>query len=216
MRYASDQGGVPSPRIRTGEGRAQGLVMTKVAFFGHDAGDAAVRRRVQAMQDDGLAVTGFMMRRKDDVATDWDNVDLGKTRDGAFLQRVLRIFSGARVAANSLDALASVDVIYARNLDMLACAFLAKHYTRLKTPVVYESLDVHRLLTREDFIGKALRWVEKSLLRRTIGLVVSSPAFLTNHFEKYYRGLYTPFLALVRRLIMAPFRRIVDVLCWVG
>ena len=194
MRYASDQGGVPSPRIRTGEGRAQGLVMTKVAFFGHDAGDAAVRRRVQAMQDDGLAVMGFMMRRKDDVATDWDNVDLGKTRDGAFLQRVLRIFSGARVAANSLDALASVDVIYARNLDMLACAFLAKHYTRLKTPVVYESLDVHRLLTREDFIGKALRWVEKSLLRRTIGLVVSSPAFLTNHFEKYYRGLYTPFL----------------------
>jgi succinoglycan biosynthesis protein ExoL len=168
--------------------------MTKVAFFGHDAGDAAVRRRVQAMQDDGLSVTGFMMRRTDNTATVWDNVDLGKTRDGAFVQRVLRIFSGARVAAGSRDKLAAVDVIYARNLDMLACAFLAKRYTRLDTPVIYESLDVHRLLTREDFIGKALRWVEKSLLRRTIGLVVSSPAFLTNHFEKHYPGLYTPFL----------------------
>ena len=168
--------------------------MTKVAFFGHDAGDAAVRRRVQAMQDDGLSVTGFMMRRKDDVATDWDNVDLGKTRDGAFIQRVMRIFSGARVAARFRDKLAVVDVIYARNLDMLACAFLTKRHTKLNKPVIYESLDVHRLLTREDFIGKALRWVEKSLLRRTIGLVVSSPAFLTNHFEKYYPGLYTPFL----------------------
>ena len=194
MRHVGDQGGGPSPRIHTGEGAAQGIAMTKVAFFGHDAGDAAVRRRVQAMQDDGLSVTGFMMRRKDDVATDWDNVDLGKTRDGAFIQRVMRIFSGARVAARFRDKLAVVDVIYARNLDMLACAFLTKRHTKLNKPVIYESLDVHRLLTREDFIGKALRWVEKSLLRRTIGLVVSSPAFLTNHFEKYYPGLYTPFL----------------------
>ena len=194
MRHVGDQGGGPSPRIHTGEGAAQGIAMTKVAFFGHDAGDAAIRRRVQAMQDDGVSVTGFMMRRKDDVAADWDNVDLGKTRDGAFVQRVLRIFSGARVATRSKEKLAAVDVIYARNLDMLACAFLAKRHAKLDTPVIYESLDVHRLLTREDFIGKALRWVEKSLLRRTIGLVVSSPAFLTNHFEKHYPGLYTPFL----------------------
>ncbi len=146
------------------------------------------------MRDDGLAVMGFMMRRKDAVATDWNNVDLGRTRDGAFLKRVLRIFSGARLAAKSRDALAAVDVIYARNLDMLACAFLAKRHAKLDTPVIYESLDVHRLLTRGDVVGMLLRWVEKSLLRRTVGLVVSSPAFLSNHFEKHYPGLYTPFL----------------------
>jgi len=194
MLDAGDLGGGPSPRIHSGESEAQGLTMTRVAFFGHDAGDAAVRRRVQAMRDDGLAVMGFMMRRKDAVATDWNNVDLGRTRDGAFLKRVLRIFSGARLAAKSRDALAAVDVIYARNLDMLACAFLAKRHAKLDTPVIYESLDVHRLLTRGDVVGMLLRWVEKSLLRRTVGLVVSSPAFLSNHFEKHYPGLYTPFL----------------------
>jgi len=153
-----------------------------------------VRRRVRAMQDDGLSVRGFMMRRQDDAATEWDNIDLGQTRDGAFAQRVARIFSGARIAAGARNALTDADVIYARNLDMLACAFLAKRIAGLDTPVVYESLDVHRMLTRTDVAGKTMRWLEKSLLRRTIGLVVSSPGFLRNHFEKHYRGLYVPFL----------------------
>ncbi|KCZ94482.1 hypothetical protein [Hyphomonas johnsonii] len=168
--------------------------MTRVAFFGHDASDAAVRRRVQAMQDDGLDVTGFMMRRREDFQPAWLNIDLGLTRDGAFLQRVRRIFTGARIAAAARDDLARADVIYARNLDMLACAFLAKKHAALDTPVIYESLDVHRLLTRRDPIGAFLRWIEKSLLRRTVGLVVSSPGFLRNHFEPHYRGLYKPFI----------------------
>ncbi len=153
-----------------------------------------MRRRVRAMQDDGLSVRGFMMRRQDGVASEWDNIDLGQTRDGAFAQRVARIFSGARIAARARDALTDADVIYARNLDMLACAFLAKRIAGLDTPVVYESLDVHRMLTRTDVVGKVMRWLEKSLLRRTIGLVVSSPGFLRNHFEKHYRGFYVAFL----------------------
>jgi succinoglycan biosynthesis protein ExoL len=168
--------------------------MIKVAFFGHDAGDAAVLRRVRAMQDGGVAVVGFMMRRQDNVPPEWDNVDLGQTRDGAFLQRIMRVFSGARIAADSRNGLAAADVIFARNLDMLACAFLAKRYANLDIPVIYESLDVHRLLTRTDWIGKIFRGIERRLLRRTIGLVVSSPGFLRNHFEKHYSGLYEPYL----------------------
>ena len=166
----------------------------RIAFFGHDATDAAVRRRVRGFQDDGMPVTGFMMRRRDDVVPDWDNIDLGLTRDGAFVQRIRQIFAGARIAARHRDKLAEANVIYARNLDMLACAFLAKRHARLATPVIYESLDVHRLLTRGDMIGKALRWLERSLLRRTAGLVVSSPGFLEHHFDRYYSGEFKPFL----------------------
>ena len=166
----------------------------RIAFFGHDAADAAVRRRVRGFQDDHMRVTGFMMRRRDDIIADWHNIDLGLTRDGAFLQRIKQVFAGARIAARHRAELAEADVIYARNLDMLACAFLAKRYARLATPVIYESLDVHRLLTREDAIGKALRWLERSLLRRTSGLVVSSPGFLENHFERHYARDFKPFL----------------------
>ncbi len=164
--------------------------MTRIAFFGHDAADAAVRRRVQGFRDDGLDVIGFTMRRRDDIVTDWQNVDLGRTYDGAYGQRIRSIFRGARRAAAQRDLLASADVIYARNLDMLVTAFLAKRQTGLKTPVVYESLDVHRLLTRKDLIGLALRRAEGALLRRTRRLVVSSPGFLKNYFEVRHKGQY--------------------------
>jgi succinoglycan biosynthesis protein ExoL len=168
--------------------------MTRVAFFGHDAADAAIRRRVQGFRDDGLSVIGFMMRRRDEVQTDWENVDLGKTFDGNYGQRLQSIFDGARLAARDKAKLASADVIYARNLDMLATAFLAKRYTKLKTPVIYESLDVHRLLTRKDAIGAVFRYAEGWLLSRTRRLVVSSPAFLENHFDVYHKGRFTPVL----------------------
>jgi succinoglycan biosynthesis protein ExoL len=165
-----------------------------VAYFGHDVGDAAIRRRVRAFEDDGLSVTGFMMRRGEIQPTEWKNIDLGQTADGAFLQRIRQVFAGAAEAAARREELAAADVIFARNLDMLACAFLAKRKARLDTPVVYESLDIHRLLCRQDPIGRMLRWLEGRLLRRTRGLVVSSPAFLKNHFERYYPGQYRAFL----------------------
>ncbi len=164
--------------------------MIRIAFFGHDAGDAAVRRRVQSFLDDGLAVTGFMMRRRDDATTDWENIDLGRTYDAALLQRVRSIVTGARKAAGHRDKLAAADVIYARNLDMLATAFLARRLAGLHTPVIYECLDVHRLLTREDAIGFVFRRIEGALLRRSRRLVVSSPAFIRNHFERRHAGLF--------------------------
>ncbi|PKP80143.1 MAG: glycosyl transferase [Alphaproteobacteria bacterium HGW-Alphaproteobacteria-18] len=162
--------------------------MTRIAFFGHDAADAAVRRRARGFQDDGFQVTGFMMRRREPLAQEWENVDLGQTHDGAFLQRIRQVFRGARLAAASGAQLASADVIYARNLDMLACAFLAKRHAKLATPVIYECLDIHRLLCRKDIIGMGLRALEGALLKRSKALVVSSPAFLTEHFDRYYPG----------------------------
>jgi len=145
---------------------------------------------VQGFRDDGLDVIGFMMRRRDEVDTDWENVDLGRTFDAAYRQRVAAILGGARRAAKEKAKLASADVIYARNLDMLATAFLAKRFAGLKTPVIYESLDVHRLLTRKDMVGWGFRWIEGELVARTRRLVVSSPGFLENHFEVHHKGRY--------------------------
>ena len=167
--------------------------MTHVAYFGHAAHDAAVRRRVQGFRDDGLEVTGFTMRRRDDPATGWDNVDLGRTYDGNYIQRVRSVFSGAELAAAS-GRLADADLIYARNLDMLAAAFLAKRKLGLKAPVMYECLDVHRLLTRNDPVGFIFRRLEGALLKRSRRLVVSSPGYLENYFSRRHRGQYQPVL----------------------
>ncbi|MEM7767274.1 MAG: glycosyl transferase family 1 [Pseudomonadota bacterium] len=167
--------------------------MTKLAFFGHNVADAAIRRRVEAFQADGIEVQAYMARRGPAAQPDWKWVDLGETRDGAFVQRIRSVFRSADVAADDED-LASADVIYARNLDMLATAFLAKRKRKLAAPVIYECLDVHRLMVRKDPIGMALRIIERALLKRSRALVVSSPGFLKNYFEPRHGGLYEAFL----------------------
>ena len=53
---------------------------------------------------------------------------------------------------------------------------------------------MHRLLTREDLVGKLLRRLERTLLKRSRALVVSSPGFLKNHFNRHYDGDFRAFL----------------------
>ncbi|MCI4643743.1 MAG: hypothetical protein MRY64_03055 [Hyphomonadaceae bacterium] len=174
----------------TGVEAWHGQETCRIAYFGHDVADAAVRRRVRALQEDGLEVTGFMPRRRKDAETFWDNVDLGETSDGAFAKRLGTVFSGAARAA-AAPAFAEADLILARNMDMLACAFEAKRRAGLATPVIYECLDVHRLLTREDPAGMAMRAIERALVSRCARVWVSSPGFLENHFERRHAGHYT-------------------------
>jgi len=162
-----------------------------IVFFGHDAADAAIRRRMHSFAQDGCNAVGFMMRRKAPKPTEWTNIDLGQTQNGAFAQRIAMIFKGAdRAVAEGEQALRAADVFYARNLDMLASAFLAKRKLKLKTPVIYECLDVHRLMVGTGAVARILRFVERRLLKRCAGLVVSSPGFLKHYFEVHHKGLY--------------------------
>jgi len=160
--------------------------MQTVAYFGHDVKDAAIRRRIGALEQDGMHVVGFTKRRAEFVDPAWDNTDLGKTKDGALLQRILSIFTGAFRGWKARHKLKTADVIIARNLDMLACAILVNKTTGANLPIIYECLDVHRLMCREDLIGRTLRRLEAWLMSKTTGLILSSPAFLTEYFEKYH------------------------------
>ena len=160
--------------------------MQAVAYFGHDVLDAAVRRRIGALEQDGMRVVGFTKRRTDPVDPAWENIDLGKTKDGALLRRVLSIFTGAFRGWKARRRLKGADIIIARNLDMLACALLVNKLTGAKLPVIYECLDVHRVMCRDDAIGATLRRLEAWMMSKTEGLILSSPAFLTEYFEKYH------------------------------
>jgi succinoglycan biosynthesis protein ExoL len=168
--------------------------MTLIAYFGHDVAEPANLRRVRQFLDDGIEVVGFQKRRGDSAEAPFPNYDLGKTADGAYLQRIWAIRTGIDAAIAHADVLASADLFYARNLDMLATAFGARDRLGLRTPVVYEALDVHRLLTRPDPIGLILRRIEHKYLKQTSGLVVSSPAYLRNYFEPRHRDAYFPTL----------------------
>lgn len=166
----------------------------RIAYFGHDIYDAAIARRVRALGAAGHDVTGLMMRRGEITAVPWQNVDLGRTYDAAYVQRLRSIWGGAEIAATHGQVLRDADVIIARNLDMMICASLATRRAGARSPLIYECLDVHHMLTGSGPAAPMLRRMERSLLRQSSLLVISSPAFERDYFARYHGGAYTPFL----------------------
>jgi succinoglycan biosynthesis protein ExoL len=164
--------------------------MKTVAFFAHDEKDAAIRRRVDALQNAGCRVTGFAMRRAERVDLGWNAVDLGRTYDADYGQRLGAIFRAARRAAVARKLLAEADVVYARNLDTALAALAAMRMTGVARPFIYECLDIHRLMHRKDLVGAAMRGLERRVLAASSLLVVSSPAFLRNYFDIHHPGRF--------------------------
>lgn len=162
--------------------------MVKLIFFGHDALDAAVQRRIKAFADVGADVQGFTMRRGAPVNAGWRNVDLGETRDAAFGQRVGALVAARPILRQHREALRTADIFYARNLDMLALARWAKGMSGSRARLVYECLDVHRFLAREDVLGAGFRAAEAALIGDVELVVVSSPAFVREYFDKRHPG----------------------------
>lgn len=177
----------------------------RISYFGHDSSDAAIRKRVHTFETCGCDVHGFMNKRPGGGDPDWPNFELGETENGAYFNRIWSVFRGASRAARHKQTLIASDLIVARNLDMLATAFLTKRLTGLATPVVYECLDVHRLLCRQDILGWVARKFEGAFLKRSRGVMVSSPAFVEQHFERHYKGSYRAFL--VENRLSAGFAR---------
>jgi succinoglycan biosynthesis protein ExoL len=159
--------------------------MLHVLYLVHDVSDPAVRRRVLMLREGGARVTLAGFRRAApiaDIEGDFP-IDLGRTGDGRFAQRVLAVASAAVSLGSTLGRIQRPDLIIARNLETLALAERAKTVLRGgEIPVVYESLDIHRLLLRPDLLGRAMRAAERYLARDSALLLTSSPAFVRDYF----------------------------------
>ncbi|RCW87404.1 glycosyl transferase family 1 [Phyllobacterium bourgognense] len=162
--------------------------MLHVLYLVHDLSDPAVRRRVIMMQAGGAIVTiaGFTRSREpiSEIATIVP-IDLGRTSDGRFTQRVAAVARAALTLGSRLKGVAKPDLIIGRNLEMLALANRAKAFFPGDVPIVYECLDIHRLLLRRDMTGKALRFVERTLSNNAQLLITSSPAFVRQYFAPF-------------------------------
>lgn len=158
-----------------------------VSYFVHDLDDPAVARRVRMLSLGGARVklAGFHRGAKPVASVeDVEAVDLGRTEPAKLLSRALSVAKAAfnlKAAAGSLDG---VDVIVARNLEMLLLAVRARNRFAPGVPVVYECLDIHRLLLSNAPAGQALRLLEDSLWRQTDLLITSSPGFVRHYFAK--------------------------------
>ncbi|MDH4987364.1 glycosyl transferase family 1 [Aminobacter anthyllidis] len=161
--------------------------MLHVLYLVHDVSDPAVRRRIIMLKAGGARVTlaGFRRTQELEDVEGLTPIDLGMTRDGRFAQRLGAVAMAATRIAASLKSIAVPDVILARNLEMLALAQRARSAFSSFVPIVYECLDIHRLVLREDFLGRGLRGAERLLGRNVSLLLTSSPAFVSHYFERF-------------------------------
>jgi succinoglycan biosynthesis protein ExoL len=158
--------------------------MTRILYLVHNLGDAAAVRRVRMLELGGaeVAVAGFA-RPGADLSALPGCIVLGTTFDARFMQRAVTVLAASARVVSRLAGTARPDILMARNLEMLVLANRLRRWAG-DVPVVYECLDIHRLMLRDDLLGRLLRALERSMSRRSALLVTSSPAFLRHYFER--------------------------------
>ena len=171
----------------------QATVQHRIIYLAPDCTDSAVKKRAKAFLGLGHKLTVFSFRRdRYNVGTEcaWHNIELGKSKERRLLSRLLMCLRVLWIIFRHRDLWRRASVIYARNLDLALLALVGRILTRCRAPLVYEVLDIHPLLVRNDIWGAVGRWLERRVLKRCRLLVVSSPAFVTNYFKErqQFRG----------------------------
>ena len=180
----------------------------KVAYLAWDLWDAATVRRAEMLETGGaqLAIAGF--RRRDSAPARVAGaaaVDLGRTFDGRLAHRAGLVAMRCARPGTLRDVVQGADIVLARNLEMLAIAAVAQRAYAPRAKLVYECLDIHRLMCGSGPASAALRALEGALLRSTSAVIVSAPAFISEYFQARHRRL--PPMMLVENKLLAPSAR---------
>lgn len=160
----------------------------KLAYFVHEIEDPAVRRRVRMLAAGGaeIALFGFERGRHGGAPAEGPEPHvLGRTASGRFLARIVSVLLALPRAWRLASLWRDADVVMARNLEMLSIVVLLHGLARARGRIVYECLDIHRLMFSQGAPGKLLRAIERALLERTALVLTSSPAFA----ERYFRAV---------------------------
>jgi succinoglycan biosynthesis protein ExoA len=160
--------------------------MVAILYLAHDLDDSAIWRRVSMLRAGGAKVTvaGF---RRGALPLPGDARVLGVTRNGRMWQRLAMVLRALRQARQTLGDLPRPDVILARNLEMLAVARRAQRlWPGWPEPgLAYEVLDIHRMMLGPGLRARAMRAVERRLMRRAGLVLTSSPGFLDPYFRSH-------------------------------
>lgn len=162
-----------------------------ILYLVHDLADPAVARRIAMLRDGGARVSVAGFRRTAEsvpAVSGCTAIDLGRTYNGGFPQRILSVLRETLLLGRHRKLFTGADIVIARNLEMLALAVRGRGLCTDTPPaLVYESLDIHRLLLNRGMAGSALRALEGWLSRRASGLIVSAPAFVSGYFDALSR-----------------------------
>lgn len=176
----------------------------RITYLVPSLSDAAAAQRVRMLRAGGAEVKLIGFRRSAAPVSEVEGVpavDLGQTFEQRFFDRTIKVldrsFKAWRLAALMRDA----DVVMARNLEMWTIAAAGRRWANSRVPIIYECLDVHGLMSRGGLPSKLLREWERRALRKSAALVVSSPGFMTNHFDRLGVTLPPTILAENKRVL---------------
>lgn len=161
--------------------------VASVAYFGPDLDDPVVRRRVAQWRYAGFRVLPFAFSRNSDSRLQLERgefVDLGHVMPLSRVRRAMPLALAALRLVAARRVLSGIDLFVARNLDIALLALFARWAVGSSVPVVYEVLDINSSCTEIGWRGAMLRRVEKWVLAQTNLLVLSSPYFGTDYYQK--------------------------------
>ncbi len=159
----------------------------KILYLVHDLSDATVHKRAIMLVKGGAEVVVAGYRRSENIVADihgCDVYDFGRTYNSGFGRRILSVLKLVITINKYKGIFTNCDAVIARNLEMLAIGVRGKVLYNDKCPLVYESLDIHRLLLNKGIIGKTLRSLEGWLSGYAYNIWTSSPAFISEYFGK--------------------------------
>jgi succinoglycan biosynthesis protein ExoL len=177
----------------------------KIVYFAPDLDDAATVRRVCMLKAGGAEVSLLGFRRNDTpikTVEGIEAIDLGRVFDGKLGRRIGLVLRRMLEAGRYREMLVGADALLARNLDMATIADAARERAGLHIPLIYECLDVHQALLGGGMPSKVLRGLEARILKRSAALVVSSPGFVTNYFERLHADLPRIIIAENKRVVV--------------
>jgi hypothetical protein len=182
------------------------VTIPKLVYFVHDLSDPAVSRRLAMLQPYLVAATVIGFHRSGtapDRVGGWPAVSLGRTGDGLLGQRLLSVLRVRTTIGRLRAYMTDATVIMARQLEMLVLARAARSRFAADATLIYECLDIHRLMVTPSLAGAALRWSESRLLRQTDLLIVSSPAFLREHLDRIHAAALPPSCLIENKVMQA-------------
>lgn len=160
--------------------------MSRVVVFAFDLEEASQIRAIRSMLRTGAHVSTVSFRRgqmHSGYVPEWEDISLGHAANGTGRARLRALARAATRIWRAAPRLRDVDLIFARNLDMALLALWLRLRLRRRIPVVYQCLDIHRVMSSTGLFGAVARWAERRVLARCLRVVISAPAFATAYFR---------------------------------
>lgn len=171
-------------------------------FFAPDISDVSTVKRAETFLAHGYQLQVFGFRRDNynrGFEPSWPYTPLGRTQDRRYGRRIAALLGAVPRVIAKHRALRRAAFYYARNIDQLLLALLARMVGRRPARVIYEVLDVQPAFVGASWKARLLRRVERFALRRVDLLVVSSPGFLRHYFQPL-QGYRKPWFLLENKL----------------